>query len=434
MKVFFLISFLLLFFSSPAQTIDMHFPHFEGTSYTFSLIQGSETDTLATGIIPKDGKFQLNIPETHKGYKGMASWMLKTGGGLAMIINGEDFKVECLERVPSKSNIHFTGSEENLFLRVNYYEQQTLFAKHDAMLAALNIYTEKDSLYPVFQKEMQLLKKNYAGFRNALGENQLYAASFRKIADAVSGIGDVIYVTTDEQSLSLLNFITYQMNWQDLYTSGHWNELIKNWIDYHTKVDETDTQILKHSQYILNTISNDEVYTAFVETLVTHFTKTGKDGLINALSQEIKSSGKLLHQDGILVSLNAVNIGDKAPSLVFKNVNDDILSKKENVLLVFHQSDCGNCQNEIDKLVNAHKKISDKGIRIVSISADTNEESFKHESLTFPWEDKYCDLNGHSGANYTNYGVIATPTFVLIDKEGVIKARTAQLEELDIIK
>lgn len=402
-------------------------------------MQGSEVDTLETGKLPQDGRLSIRIPENYKGYKGMVSWMLESGGGLAMVINGEDFSVECLESLPDKTNIRFYESEENFFLRENYYTQQKIFEKHDAILKALDAYTEKDSLYPLFQSEMNNINFEYAVFRQELKNKNLYAARFREISDAVIGIGEVVYKAPEEQSESLIDFITNQMNWEDLYTSGHWKDLISMWVEMHLKTFETDNELLQNTRTVLNKISREDIYTDFTETLLSNFIKTGKDQLIVILREEIKSSGKLIQKKEILSMLYAINVGDKAPELILNeetvlpNHNEyDLFESK--TLLVFHQSGCSKCQIEMDTLVDLYANLKQKGVRIISISADTDATKFKYESMTFPWKESYCDLNGIGGINFKNYTVTGTPTFILVDEGNVVKARTAQLKDLDILK
>jgi len=46
------------------------------------------------------------------------------------------------------------------------------------------------------------------------------------------------------------------------------------------------------------------------------------------------------------------------------------------------------------------------------------------------WADKLCDYKGFDGDNFRNYGIVGTPTYILIDKERIIRGRYVQLREL----
>ena len=71
-----------------------------------------------------------------------------------------------------------------------------------------------------------------------------------------------------------------------------------------------------------------------------------------------------------------------------------------------------------------------KGIKIVSIAADTDEKVFKDTSLPHPWPDKYCDFEGTKGINFKNYAVIGTPTMYVLDSKGFILYKMATIAEV----
>jgi thioredoxin-related protein len=82
------------------------------------------------------------------------------------------------------------------------------------------------------------------------------------------------------------------------------------------------------------------------------------------------------------------------------------------------------------QLVGSYPILEDKGVRLISISADTDYQVFENTALGHPWADKYCDERGMSGPNFKRYGVVGTPTMFLLDKQGQILLRTADLTEV----
>jgi len=82
------------------------------------------------------------------------------------------------------------------------------------------------------------------------------------------------------------------------------------------------------------------------------------------------------------------------------------------------------------QLRNNYPLLKEQGYEVISISADYDLQIFENTARLFPWEEKYCDGEGFDGENFKNYGVIGTPTFFMIDEEGVIEVREAQLQEL----
>jgi hypothetical protein len=74
--------------------------------------------------------------------------------------------------------------------------------------------------------------------------------------------------------------------------------------------------------------------------------------------------------------------------------------------------------------------LQERGLRVISIAADPDDETYRKNADLFPWTDKYCDFKGFPGENFVHYQVFGTPTIFVIDKEGIITGRYAQLTEV----
>ncbi|MDR1762845.1 MAG: TlpA family protein disulfide reductase, partial [Dysgonamonadaceae bacterium] len=119
-------------------------------------------------------------------------------------------------------------------------------------------------------------------------------------------------------------------------------------------------------------------------------------------------------------------LGQAAPAII--NGTDTIQPK--NALIVFYDSDCGNCQNELHKIIGRYNLLKDNRIRVISIAADVNRGLFEETAQKLVWQDNLCDFRGFDGENFINYGVVGAPTLVLIDKDGIVRGRYARIEEL----
>ncbi len=422
-------------FNLNGQTIELKFPYFAGTTYAWYLIQGDKQDTIVKDIIPRDGFVKLTVPERHKGYVGISRWILtsKEGGGMDLILNGKDYQVICLEPAPSRENIQFIGTRENPFLNEQYYIQKQILMKAEAIQMALNSYSESDTLFPVFIKEKENLNKTFAENQAAVAQSPLYAARFRQIVDFTQGVADKFYDSDNERALALDRFVTEQMDWGALYTSGHWNGVISNWIDMHIYAIQDDEILLKGTRKILGRLDDKMRYTDFAIQLVRGFTKYSKDDLILELTPEISQSGKLLHMNGALMVFAGLHKGDKAamPSGLTNTKN----FYKNGAVIFFYESDCGNCTQVKKHLIMDYPVLSKYGIRVISISADTDSTKNSSTLQELPWPDKISDyLNGANGENYLTWGVLGTPTLFLVDKTGTVIGRYVSLTLEDILK
>lgn len=441
--------FILFFFTSTievqSQTINLEFPYFAGKTYEFKIVQGEKQIVLKNDTIPKNGKVQLSIPEEYKGYKGMSMWYLTnstTGGGLEMVINQEDFSVSCLDSVPSNKNIVYQNTNENVFATTNYLEQQAIFAQHDAMLSAKRAYGKQHELYPIFEKEYNLILSKYSAFVAKLKATNLYAARFREITNLTLGIGDIITDNEQLKAENINNIIVNQLDFNTLYTSNHWSGIINSFVQIHTVIFKKDNRLIADAKTILNKITNNKVYTDFVINLTKELIKVGKDTCITELTQDIKKSNKLLNYNGVL-NVYQLDLSGKAPNLVItehfedkngkqnKTILLDLAQQKSKYSLVlFYQSGCGPCEETIAGLQGYFNDITSKGIKILSFSADTDEQVFNTTSNQFLWKDKYCDFQGTNGINFKNYAVIGTPTLYLIDKKGNIIKKLSGITDL----
>ncbi len=302
-KYIYLLGLLIASFGATAQTINLEFPYFAGKTYEFKIVQGNKHIVLQNDTIPKGGKIQLQIPTAYKGYKGMAMWYLtnsKTGGGLELVINNEDFSVSCLDAIPTDTNIIYKNTKENIFEKGTHKKQETLFAKHDAMLYATRAYNKTHKLYSVFAKEYDVILEEYKVFVNELKNSPLYAARFREIANITKGIGTLMTQNENLKAQNINNSIVNQLDFEAVYTSNFWYGVINNFVQLQTNVLKNDAQFIANVKTILKRIPTDKVYTEFVVSLSEELTKVEKDNIIEALISEIKNSNKLQNYDGVL--------------------------------------------------------------------------------------------------------------------------------------
>jgi thiol-disulfide isomerase/thioredoxin len=433
---------LLVSFVTKAQTIHVEFPYFAGQTYEFKIFQGQKQITLKTDTIRKGGKVQLYIPKEYAGYKGMAQWYLTnsaTGGGLDLIINSENFSVTCLDSVPTNENIVYKGTLENTFSKTNYLQQQGLFEKHDAMLAALRAYPKGNALYDIFDTEYKSLKDQYVVFTKKLSASSLYAAKFRQIVNITMGIGTIITVDEKEKANNINDFIVNELDFATLYTSNHWGGVINNWVQLQTMTFKDDFKFAQNAKTILKRIHNNQIYTDFVIDLTRECSKAGKDYVLTEITKDIKSSKQLLNYDGVL-NIYKKELSGKAPDLLLTTLGN-LEERKTTVLdmatldskftlLLFYKSDCGFCEETIAALQSNYKFLVANGFRIISIAADTDEAVFKSSSSQFSWKDKYYEFEGFNSVNFKKYGVIGTPTMYVLDNKGMIQTKVSTVQEL----
>ncbi|UTX48889.1 thioredoxin family protein [Chryseobacterium sp. MA9] len=430
----------VLFSNLYSQNIRMEFPYFKGKTYDFIIFQGSGTKMVVQGTIPADGKFTLSIPKEYAPYTGMSRWLItgtQEGGGLDMLIPGHDFSVSCKDAKPDNSNIIYKGSEEIQELNRLYKKQQGIFSKHDAMFQAIKAFPKEDKNYPLFEKEYQNQLKAYEDFQEELRKKGDYPAGFTNIVNITQGIGTRILSSEEDKAKNIADYMAKEMDWQMLYTSGHWSGVISSWVAIHTEVfNDPDTFAAAFAE-IDKKIKNTEQYNDFAGRVAYSLTQNGKDNFIKVIAPLVVASGKIRSYEGALAVYVSAKEGTQAPDLdlvasgyaVLKS-RDFSKGKYNKTLLLFYKSDCGSCEQVLDELTGKYELLKSAGIRVISIAADKQEEAFKSKAKEFPWKDTYCDYEGEKGINFKNYGVSGTPTIFLISKAGKVLRKTAALIEL----
>ena len=100
------------------------------------------------------------------------------------------------------------------------------------------------------------------------------------------------------------------------------------------------------------------------------------------------------------------------------------------VLLDFHLFASSESTKRIMMLRELYNKYHPAGLEIYQVSVDPNEHFWKTSTAALPW---ICvrDEGGIQGQSLQLYNVQSIPTFFLIDRSNTLKARDAQIKDLD---
>ncbi|RLJ30688.1 AhpC/TSA family protein [Chryseobacterium sp. 7] len=443
MKKVILLALGFLFTNSNAQNIRMVFPQFAGKSYDFIIFQGDKQKTVVQGTIPQDGKFSLTIPKEYAPYTGMSRWLItnsQEGGGIDMVIPGKDFSVSCPEKEPNDTNITYKGNDQINELNKLYKEQQLILMRHESMLQATKAFSKEDKSYNLFEERYKEQKNFYKNFQDRLSKNSDYAQKFLQIVNLTQGLGPQLEDTEEKNARNIAQYLTQKMDWNALYTSGHWSNIISSWVSIYTQVLNSPFRFVEDFVKISTQISDKNMYADFAGRTAYFLNEQGKDAYISAIAPLVISSGKVINYEGSLALYQKGTVGQTAPDLIVKDSTNTstVINLKDyasqinydKTLLLFYASGCGSCENLLQQMPMYYSQIEAKGIHIIAISADKEEKIFKAKAKDFKWKDVYCDYKGIQGENFKNYAVTGTPTLILVDNKGKIELRTAEIKEI----
>lgn len=262
----------------------------------------------------------------------------------------------------------------------------------------------------------------------------------------VSGIAPKLAKNEDDKFREIARYFAYDLDFNSFYTSGHWSGIIGSWVQIHMQLIKDDKVLYEQFSALSNRISSSKLYTDLTGKVTYYMKSYGMEKQIDLIAPIVTNSGKITEYVGTMEVYIKALTGSQAPDLVITehignveehNHKSSVLKSSElatdvynQTLLVFYQLGCGPCEALMQTLPGKYPILKDKGIRLISISADESEHVFKNSSESYPWVDKYCDLEGKNGLNFKNYAVKGTPTLVLLDKKGAIVQKAATLEEM----
>ena len=100
------------------------------------------------------------------------------------------------------------------------------------------------------------------------------------------------------------------------------------------------------------------------------------------------------------------------------------------VLLDFHLFANSESMKRIMMLRELYNKYHAAGLEIYQVSVDPDEHFWKTSTAALPWIS-VRDENGIQGQSLQLYNVQSIPTFFLIDRSNTLRARDAQIQDLD---
>jgi len=388
--------------------VNINLPYFAGKPYVFYLMQGDRQDTIQSGALDESGKTVLMLPERYKTFAAMSKFMIVREGGTEIVLNREpEFTVSCTEAQPNINNIHYVGTPENSFFFGQYQKQGKILEKEVAVEGMLQLYNSpQDSLYQLLKAEQNRLQEQYAKVQKETAQSPLYAARIREMGDFLRGFGSRLNLTEKEMQKEQRDFVLKKLNFEQLYNSGLWNEVLSRWIGMTTGLG--DSTLLADSRTALNRCTDEDLHGKLLGKLILYYNKYGKENLLSQLGVD-----------------DSLTPGHPAPKLHV----DSLTMKPVNSLVIFYETGCGSCEKELTRLRANYPALQARGIRVISVSADHDEETFLKNADLFSWTDKYCDYKGFDGDNFKSYQVFGTPTIFVIDKDGIITGRYATMAE-----
>ncbi len=397
------------------------------------------------------GEFKLSYSESDYG---MGYLLAEDNKPFFVVLGGESIKLKGESFSIAQSIKTIEGKENQLFA-----QYATEHPRREQTLSAWDYLTKiyrKDSLFAVhavpkqaIETEKKRIKTEDSLFLENLPQNS-FVSYYLPLRKLVSSVSTIAQYRTEEIPATFAAF--RKLNYADsrLYKSG----LLKEVIESHFWLIENSGRSLD-SVYIEMNKSID----ILVENLLPDEQKLNEitENLFKLLEKRSLFSAseylalKLLNEQGCTINNNfanqlesyrAMKKGNIAPDF---NFNKDIIAtgyeatrqpqklsdiKSKYKVVVFGASWCPQCPQELVKISGFYKKWKEKGVEVVFVSLDEDEQLFKNFAGVFPFVS-ICDYEKWNSPIVQKYYVFATPTIYLLNDKQEILLRPNSVSQLN---
>lgn len=367
-----------------AQKIDLSFPEYANKNYTFLLNEGIKRDTIKQSSFDSAGNASITIPEKQKGYVGIGLLNIEVKDFLFFVVNNESYSA-----VKKNDTVLISGSKDNEYF------------------------------YSVIQEEKP----------ETPAPPEFFSSFFLQTADYMRQQNFALDGgATDMEIDSLRNYITETLDMEKLYTSWLWFFVIDNFV----KMTDNQQVLGNDMVRILKRTNSPKVFESLAEDFVNITQQYELEDAYNIVIPYLKESGRIKNPQGqIFEAFMATKLtkGMTAPPLEGYE-KDKELSDPNKTLVIFYDPKCQNCEVQLEILIKDYQKLARHKIQVVSVCSTELKSEHDNDLQRLPWSNRLCDFKGIAGTNFMNYGVLATPTIFLLDKDNKVLGKFATLSSI----
>jgi thiol-disulfide isomerase/thioredoxin len=413
------------------------------------MFDGFKVMPIDSTVVSKSGSFTLNYD---KKLNAVGVLTAKEGKPLFVILCNE--QVELTGDFTVLESIQCTkGIQNKAFF--------TYSTEHPKRMQAISAWDYLDGLYandPLFASSTQARDAVKAEKKRIAAEDSLFLVAlnpssfvrwFLPTRKLVSSVSYTAQYNPTAIPATLEAF--RKLNYGDprLYTSG----LLKDALEGHywlienmgQPLDTVFTEMNRSTELLINSLMGhdkelNEITDYLFDLLERHSLFQASEYLALKV---LNANGCTLNSDlaNQLETYRAMKKGNKAPEIVFtgkvmKSGNSLTAIKKlsqiqsKQKLIVFGASWCPTCAEELPKIAQNYLKWKAKGLDVVFISLDEEEQAYTNFVKNFPFVS-FCDFKKWECKPVQDYYVFGTPTMFIIDAEQTILLRPNSIEQVD---
>ncbi|MDR0428951.1 MAG: thioredoxin family protein [Tannerellaceae bacterium] len=388
-----------------AQQVALSFPGLPEREARVYYYKGGRPDSLVVWLDER-GKGQGALPA---GYAFVQVYV--PGSGAIECIGGEPLlQIACRDTFLRIEHTEFPGSRENNFLYRVFGEKEQASHRQMWLQFGLELYDSSHPLYPLLDEEKWKNEERLSSLAAQIKDSSLYASRLLGLIDFLDDMGLAI----DRRDTVLIREIKerfhHRIDWEALYSAG---QLWEQANFYYAALFGLESHYAEDILPLLDRLP-EPMRSAFMETVYGICEKSGWNQAKERLASYLLEHEHAWNVENEFLKriLAAEKLKPGNPAPLITGLPDGQTGGI--TLLLFYESGCDACMTELEELKKQYARLHRSGIRVVTVSADTDERVYAYHSRSFPWPDTLCDYNGFAGENFTHYAIIATPTVFVI--------------------
>ena len=277
--------------TSETESMKISLPRFLGKTYYFVIYQGENCKTISEGDIPENGRIIIKISQKYNNYKGRGRMIIYNHAcevaSLEVYIPEGNFSIHCESIERNKKDTIQINNKENEKLNELSEMHDTIVNRYLAMRMAVSAFSQEDKNYDLFKAEYNRQKKLYKTFQAQLERNNDDVSKFLQIDSISKGQSPKLFDSEYDKADNTADYIVNSMDWNILYTSGCWVEVIDLWIRCHTVILRDQNRFHKDYKKISLKLES-KLYQSFRNRILYNLkNQQGKDEWYRALSENM---------------------------------------------------------------------------------------------------------------------------------------------------
>ncbi len=388
----------------------------------------------------KNGEFEFQLPEKEPAGVYRTYYQLDNQLFVEFLYNKQPVNFTFNPNNPL-ATLTFLTSEENKLYQDYFHGISAKQKKLDSVQVAFFNETDKKSdkrLVKIYQQRREEVVKTQSEFEvKSQGKLANHFISADKQFNAA------LPIKNPQEYLKVVKqhfFDAIDFNDSILINSAYINDKIIDYIFYLNISDDAQTlqQLQKESMAIgLEKITS---YPALKKTVLENILKEYADqqnsDMVNFVLEKYYSNlpGSLRDSAFRYQILSQVKtaIGKKAPNISWEEngASSDLYSLQDSdyYMVLFFSTGCSHCQVEVPQFYNFSKDLYN--MKVIAIGLEDEKEDWEEMIKTLPGFTHILDLKKWDSPRVSDYGIMAIPSYFLLDKDKNIIAKPENITDI----